>query len=91
MARKRILSDEERAQRMKESKKKYYNGNKEKYSKCHSISVTPDERATQLELLRVNGYKNAGDFWRHCIRLLEAGQLPQPTAAPSDTDTNGNN
>lgn len=94
MANKRRLTDEERAQRIKESKRKYYNDNKDKYSKCHSIAVTTDERAAQLELLRANGYKNAGDFWRYCIKLLAAGQLPTDSAGgivSTDTQTQNPN
>lgn len=81
MANKRKYTDEERAERLRQQQKEYYQRNKEKYSKCFSVSVTPTERAAQTALLNANGFTNAGDFWRHCIQLLEAGQLPpkQPT------------
>lgn len=87
MANVRKYSDEERKQRQKEAQKKYRNSKKEqgqRAQQCISITLPPDEHARQLALIVANGYTNPPTFWRHCIRLLEAGQLPPK---PTDTDT----
>lgn len=77
MPRKAIYTEEEKAQRHREAVKRYHEKKgSANIQKVFSITLTPKEYAEQKQMLTANGYKNAPDFWRHCIALLKADKMP---------------
>lgn len=86
MPRKKYETEQERQAAINASRKKWNNANKKRYYKTFTINITPDEHATQTELLKAHDYQTAGELWRVCIKMLENNLIPDnPNTEPRQT------